>query len=137
MLMGEFATAVQHGLPIKIVVIKNNSLGQIKWEQLVFLGNPEYACELSPIDFAAFARACGGSGFSIKSAEECGPILDQALRTDGPVLIEATVDPHEPPMPPKATLDQAAKLAEALVKGTPNRKKIALTIASDKIREMV
>ena len=60
MLMAEFATAVKYQLPIKVVVIKNNSLGQIKWEQMVFLGNPEYGCELQPIDFAAFARACGG-----------------------------------------------------------------------------
>ena len=57
MLMGEFATAVKYQLPIKIIVVKNNTLGQIKWEQMVFLGNPEYGCELQPIDFAAFARA--------------------------------------------------------------------------------
>jgi pyruvate dehydrogenase (quinone) len=65
MLMAEFATAVKYQLPIKVVVLKNNTLGQIKWEQMVFLGNPEYGCELQPIDFAAFARACGGHGFTI------------------------------------------------------------------------
>src|SRR5205823_118157 len=53
MLMAEFSTAVKYGLPIKVIIIKNNSLGQIKWEQMVFLGNPEYGCELHPIDFAA------------------------------------------------------------------------------------
>ncbi len=137
MLMGEFATAVKYKLPIKIVVIKNNTLGQIKWEQMVFLGNPEYGCELSPIDFAAFARACGATGFHIEEPRECGKVLSEALRTKGPVLIEAQVDPFEPPMPPKVTLDQAEKMAEALAKGTPNRKEIALTIASDKVREMV
>ena len=62
MLMAEFATAVKYQLPIKVVVLKNNTLGQIKWEQMVFLGNPEYGCDLQPIDFAAFARACGGHG---------------------------------------------------------------------------
>jgi pyruvate dehydrogenase (quinone) len=56
---------------------------------------------------------------------------------NGPVLIEAVVDPHEPPMPPKVSLNQAKKLGEVLAKGTPNRKEIALTIASDKVREMV
>ena len=137
MLMGEFATAVKYQLPIKIVVINNNTLGQIKWEQMVFLGNPEYACELSPIDFAAFAHACGGTGFRIEEPRDCGRILDKALGTKGPVLIDAVVDPNEPPMPPKVTLDQAEKLAKAMAKGTPNRKEIALTIASDKVREMV
>src|SRR3954471_13453619 len=40
MLMAEFATAVKYKLPIKVIVLKNNSLGMIKWEQKVFLGNP-------------------------------------------------------------------------------------------------
>ena len=137
MLMGEFATAVKYDLPIKIVVVKNNTLGQIKWEQMVFLGNPEYGCDLNPIDFAAFARTCGGAGFRIDDPRECGRVVSEALRTKGPVLIEAVVDPFEPPMPPKITADQAEKLAKALAKGTPNRKEIALTIASDKVREMV
>lgn len=56
MLMGEFVTAVKYKLPIKIVIVKNNSLGQIRWEQMVFLGNPEFGCDLAPINFAEFAR---------------------------------------------------------------------------------
>ena len=107
MLMAEFVTAVKYQLPIKVVIIKNNSLGQIKWEQMVFLGNPEYGCELQPIDFAAFARACGASGFTIERAFECGAILQEALATPGPVIVEAIVDPNEPPKPAKITLDQA------------------------------
>jgi pyruvate dehydrogenase (quinone) len=137
MLMGEIATAVKYELPIKIVIIKNNSLGQIKWEQMVFLGNPEYACELQPIDFAAYARACGAEGFTIDDPAVCGDALDEALSRPGPVVIEAVVDPNEPPMPPKTTARQAAHLAEALAKGTPHGGKIALTIASDKVKEMV
>src|SRR3954462_14431758 len=46
MLMAEMLTGKKYKLPIKIVVFKNNVLGQIKWEQMVFLGNPEYVCEL-------------------------------------------------------------------------------------------
>ena len=111
MLMAEFATAVKYELPIKIVVVKNDTLGQIKWEQMVFLGNPEYGCDLQPIDFVAFARACGGAGFRIEDPAECGAVLDQALGTPGPVLVEAVVDPFEPPMPPKVTVKQAAKFA--------------------------
>jgi pyruvate dehydrogenase (quinone)/pyruvate oxidase len=137
MLMGEFATAVKYKLPVKVVIIKNNTLGQIKWEQMVFLGNPEYGCELHPIDFAAFARACGGKGYTINDPAQCGAILDEALAEPGPVIIEAVVDPFEPPMPPKVTAKQAAKLAESLVRGEPNRDKIALTVLSDKVREMI
>jgi len=137
MLMAEFATAVKYQLPIKVVVVKNNTLGQIKWEQMVFLGNPEYGCELQPIDFAGFAKACGGHGITIIDPAKCGEALDEALAVRGPVLIEAVVDPFEPPMPPVITVEQAAHFAESLAKGEPNRKKIALTVAEDKIREMV
>ena len=137
MLMGELATTVKYGLDVKIVVIKNNSLGQIKWEQMVFLGNPEYGCELQPIDFTAVARGFGFASFTIEDPADCGNILRDALSTSGPVLVEAIVDPHEPPMPPRVTLEQATNFAQALASGTPNAGKIALTIASDTVRELV
>ena len=137
MLMAELATCVKYNLPVKIVIIKNNTLGMIKWEQMVFLGNPEYGCELQPIDFAAFARACGATGFTIEDPGQCGGVLDRALSHPGPVVVEAVVDPFVPPMPPKVTVDQATKFAEALAKGTPNRQRIALTVLSDKVRELI
>jgi pyruvate dehydrogenase (quinone)/pyruvate oxidase len=137
MLMGEFATAVKYDLPIKIVVVKNNSLGMIKWEQMVFQGNPEYGCDLNAIDFAAFARACGGEGITVEDPDACGPALDRMLAATKPFLLEAVVDPFEPPMPPKITAEQAAHFAEALARGTPDRGRIALTVLSDKVREMV
>jgi pyruvate dehydrogenase (quinone) len=137
MLMAEFVNCVRYRLPIKVVVVKNNSLGMIKWEQMVFLGNPEYGCELQPIDFAAFARACGAAGFSVEDPKQCGSVLDQAFATDGPVIVEAIVDPFEPPMPPKVTLQQTARFAESLAKGQPNRDKIAFTVIADKVRELV
>jgi pyruvate dehydrogenase (quinone) len=64
-------------------------------------------------------------------------VLDEALCTDGPVIVEAQVDPSEHPFPPKATVVELRKLGETLMKGTPNRKQMALTIASDKVRGMV
>ena len=137
MLMAEFATCVKLNLPIKVVIVKNNVLGMIKWEQMIFLGNPEFGVALQPIDFAAFARACGGQGYTIDDPAQCGAVLDQALSTAGPVIVEAVVDPLEPPMPPKITADQARKFAAALAKGEPERIKIALTVAADKVRQMV
>lgn len=137
MLMCEFITAVKYNLNIKIVVFKNNSLGQIKWEQMVFLGNPEYVCDLQPIQFAKFADACGGRGFVLDRPEDCGAILEEALATSGPVVIEAVVDPFEPPMPPKATAKQALHLAESLARGTPHRESIFSTIFENEVREMI
>jgi pyruvate dehydrogenase (quinone)/pyruvate oxidase len=104
---------------------------------MVFLGNPEYGCELQPIDFAAFARACGGTGFTVDDPKQCGAVLDQAIATAGPVIVEAVVDPFTPPMPPKVTVAQAGRFAQSLLKGQPNRDKIALTVLSDTVRELV
>ncbi len=137
MLMAEFVTAVKYQLPIKVVVVKNNTLGQIKWEQMVFLGNPEYGVDLQPIDFAAVAHACGGAGFSVDDPRQCGVVVEEFLNAPGPALLEATVDPFEPPLPAKISAEQAMKFAESLARGEPNRKKIALTAISDKVREMV
>jgi pyruvate dehydrogenase (quinone) len=137
MLMGEFATAVKYNLPIKVIVIKNNSLGQIKWEQMVFLGNPEYAVDLQPIDFAKFAEACGGTGFHVEDPHEIDEVMAAAMRTDGPVLVEAVVDPCVPPMPPDVSFEQAKHMAEALARGEPNRKRIATTIFRDRITDLL
>ena len=137
MLMGEFATAVKYGLPIVVVIIKNNTLGQIKWEQIVFLGNPEYGVDLQPIDFAQFAEACGGLGFSVNKPEDIRPVLQKALDSGAPCVVEVTVDPSEPPMPPHVSLKQASHFAEALMKGQPNGKRIALTIFRDKFSELL
>ena len=137
MLMGEFATAVKHRLPIKVVVLKNNSLGMIKWEQMVFLGNPEYGCDLHPIDFALFAKSCGASGFTIDDPKLCADTLRRAFATEGPVVVEAVVDPLVPPMPAKITREQALHFAESLARGEPDRKEIVKTVLKDRIRELI
>jgi pyruvate dehydrogenase (quinone) len=137
MLMADFVTAVKYNLPIKIVIIKNNTLGQIKWEQMVFLGNPEYGVDLHPIDFAGFAHACGGIGFTVEEPGECARAIDELLNAPGPAVLQAVVDPFEPPFPAKVKMEQAMHFAESLARGEPNRKKIALTTLSDKVREMI
>jgi len=137
MLMGEFITAVAYKLPIKLVIIKNNTLGQIKWEQMVFQGNPEYQCDLMPVDFVAFAKAVGASGVRIDDPRTAGQKLDEALVMSGPVIIEAVVDQFTAMLPAKITADQAVKFSEALAKGEPNRIKIALTAAKDTVRQIV
>jgi pyruvate dehydrogenase (quinone)/pyruvate oxidase len=137
MLMGDFVTLRKYNLNAKIIVIKNNALGQIKWEQMVFLGNPEFGCELEPIDFVKVAEGCGIGAISIEDPEKCGEQLREALARPGPCLIEAVVDPFEPPMPPKVEVKQAMHMAEALARGTPHAMKTALTLASDTVRELV
>ncbi|CAO3409016.1 thiamine pyrophosphate-dependent enzyme [Azospirillum largimobile] len=137
MLMADFVTAVKYNLPVKVIINNNSSLGQIKWEQMVMLGNPEYVCDLHPIDFAKVAEACGGKGFTISNPKDCGAILDAALAHPGPVVVDCLVDTNEPPMPPKVKAKQAAHFAEALARGTPDALKIAATVFKDRAREII
>jgi len=136
MLMAEFATAVKYRLPIKVVIVKNNVLGMIKWEQMVFLGNPEYGVSLEPIDFVRFAEACGGVGFRCERPDEVHGALQAMMLADGPALCEAVVDPFEPPMPAKIQAEQAMHMAEALARGEPNATRIALTLFRDKVNDL-
>lgn len=137
MLMGELATLVKYNLPVKVVIVKNNSLGQIKWEQIVLEGNPEYGVELHPIDFAAYARAVGAVGFTLDDPQQAEATLRRALAHPGPAVVEAVVDPNEPPMPGNVSTDQALKFAEALIRGQRKRFSIIKTVLEDKVREVV
>jgi pyruvate dehydrogenase (quinone) len=137
MLMGEIITAVAYKLPIKLVIIKNNTLGQIKWEQMVFQGNPEYQCELFPIDFVALAQAVGAQGVRIDDPKTAGEQFERALALPGPVVIEAVVDQYTAMLPAKIKPEQAMKFSEALIRGEPNRLRIALTAAADTVRQVV
>ncbi len=101
MLMGEFATAVQYNLPIKVVVFKNNILGAIRWEQESLYKIPEFQTELSPVEHTTIARGMGAVGFTIKDPGEVSQIIEQALAHPGPVIIEAVVDPNEIPISPQ------------------------------------
>jgi thiamine pyrophosphate-dependent acetolactate synthase large subunit-like protein len=135
--MGELATIVRYRLPIKIVVVKNNTLGQIKWEQMMFLGNPEYECDLQPIDFAAVADAMGIKGYRVVLPEDCGHILDQALALSGPALVEATVDPNEPLLPPKRMEKYVTNMEKALEQGTPGAHEIRQALREQPSRTML
>ena len=137
MLMGELATLVKYKLRVTVIVIKNNVLGQIKWEQMILEGNPEFGVELEPIDFAKVAEACGAKGYTIERPEDAERVLREALSHDGPTLVQAVVDPNEPPMPGKITTEQTYKFAKALVRGQKDAMKIIKTVAEDEVREVV
>jgi pyruvate dehydrogenase (quinone) len=137
MLMGEFATAVQYKLPIKIIIIKNNTLGMIRWEQMAFLGNPEYGVEFTPIDYVKFAEACGGKGYYINEPSEAISTIHFAMKEKVPTIVEANVDPFEPPMPPKTDMEYVTNLAKSLAKGQPYPTRIGLTLFRDKVHEVL
>jgi len=137
MLMGEIATLVKYKLPVKVIVIKNNELGQIKWEQMVLDANPEFGVDLQPIDFAMHAQACGAAGFTIDDPKDAAAVLRQALAHNGPAVIQAVVDPNEPPLPGNITMEQSVHFAEALIRGEKDAGKIIKTIVENKVREVI
>jgi pyruvate dehydrogenase (quinone)/pyruvate oxidase len=137
MLMGEMATCMKYKLPIKVFLMHNDELAQIKWEQMVLLGNEEYETSLQPIDFAAVARGFGWSSYQIRTPQEAGSVIDHALSASGPVMVECFIDPNEPPLPAKIKPEQAWHFAESLAKGTKDWKKIVETVAEDKVKELV
>ena len=137
MLMGEFATAVQYKLPIKIIILKNNLLGMIRWEQMAFLGNPEYAVEFTPIDFAKFAEASGGKGYTIKKIDEVKSVMGMAMdkKNKFPTIVEAYIDPFELPLPPKINMEFPARIAESFVRGQPYTREIGTALSTDHVPE--
>ncbi|MGH9625769.1 MAG: thiamine pyrophosphate-dependent enzyme, partial [Bryobacteraceae bacterium] len=137
MLMAELATLAKYRLNVKVIVIKNNALGQIKWEQMVLDANPEFGVELEPIDFVGIAKACGIGGFRLEKPQDAESVLRDALNYPGPALVEAVVDPNEPPLPGKIKSDQALHFAEALARGEKHAGKIIATVLEDKVREIL
>jgi len=137
MLMAEIATLVKYDLNVKVLVIKNNVLGEIKWEQMVMEGNPQFGVELQPIDFAGFAMNCGAAGFTIERPEEAAGVLREALEHRGPAVIQAVVDPNEPPLPGQVSTEQALKFAAAVLKGQKNGWKILKDVMEERVREVV
>ena len=137
MLMGELATLAKYKLQVTVIVIKNNVLGQIKWEQMILEGNPEFGVELEPIDFQKVAEACNIRGFTIERPEDAEAVLREALQHRGPALVQAVVDPNEPPMPGKVTTEQAINFVKSLARGQKDAMKIVRDVAEDKIREVI
>jgi len=137
MLMGEIATMVKYNLPVKVMIIKNNLLGEIKWEQMAMAGNPQFGVELQPIDFAMYARSCGAGGFCIDDPANADEVLRAAFAHPGPAVIEAVVDPNEPPFPGKSTTEQAIKFTEALLRGQKDSFGIIKDVLLDKVREVI
>jgi len=99
MLMAELTTAVQNQLPIKVVILKNDALAKVIFEQKE-AGYGNFGTDLSPIDFVAFAKACGAQGFRCETPNQIKPAMLAAFSTPGPAIIEAIVNKNEPTLQP-------------------------------------
>jgi pyruvate dehydrogenase (quinone) len=134
MSLAELATCRKYDLPIKIVVINNSSLGQIQWEQMMFLGHPEFGCALEPVDFARIAEGCGLKGLRITRSDECAAIMDEAFAHPGPVLVDAVVDAAEPMLPPKRRDTYVENMEKALQQMPNARREIERAMGEEPAR---
>ena len=115
------------------MIIKNNILGQIKWEQIVFLGNPEYGVDLHPSTSPSLPkRAAAGN---LRQRPENVPPPSNVPSLSDPAWSRSR-RPFRTPMPPHVTVKQALHFVEALARGEPDRGRIALTLYRDKVAEL-
>lgn len=106
-----------------VLVLHNNDLNQVTWEQRVMSGDPKFEASQTIPDFpyARYADMIGLTGISVSSPDDIGPAWEQALNADRPVVIDALCDPDVPPLPPHITFEQARGFFSSFVKGDPDR----------------
>jgi pyruvate dehydrogenase (quinone) len=104
-----------------ILVLKNNDLNQVTWEQRVQAGDPRFEVSQNVPDFpyAQYGRMLGLKGIKVDDPDDISDAWDEALSADRPVIFEAVTDPDVPPLPPHINIKQAKKYTETLLKGDP------------------
>jgi pyruvate dehydrogenase (quinone) len=106
MMMGDFFTLSQAGLPIKIIVLNNGTLGFVEMEMKAS-GFLDAYCDLKNPNFALMAEAGGVRGIRVEKPQELPAAVAAALTHNGPALIDVVSARQELAMPPKTTVDQA------------------------------
>src|SRR5699024_846738 len=114
MVMQDFITAVRYDLPIKVIILNNQMIGMIKYEQQE-AGNLTYETNLEIADYAAFARACGGERFRVEKQEELYNTMEQAFASNKPTVIDVGIEDLAP-LPGQITYDEAVKYSEHVIK---------------------
>ena len=104
-------------------VFNNQDLNQVTWEQRVLAGDPKFPGTqwIPDVPYAKYAELLGFEGIYCDDGDVVGDAWERALRADKPCLLEVKVDPEIPPLPPHITVEQAEKMAKAMVKGDPER----------------
>jgi len=120
-----------------ILVLNNQDLNQVTWEQRVLAGDPKLeASQIIPdFPFARYAEMLGFKGIRVDNPDDVAPAWDEALSADRPVVYEAVTDPEVPPLPPHIRFEQATSLARAISKGEPHTLRIVMQSLKGKLQE--
>jgi pyruvate dehydrogenase (quinone) len=106
MLMGDVLSLKQHKLPVKVIIFKNESLAFVELEMKAS-GFLNFATDLHSPNFAKIAEGAGLLGLTAETPDQVEPMIAQALKHDGPALVEVLVARQELAMPPTIALEQA------------------------------
>src|SRR3954451_13812436 len=122
-----------------VLVLHNDDLNQVTWEQRAMAGDPKYEAsqDLPDFPYARYAELIGLRGIRVDEPEAVGAAWEQALAADRPVVLEAITDPEVPPLPPHITLEQAKAFTSALAHGDPSAKDIVKQAAKGKLEELL
>jgi pyruvate dehydrogenase (quinone) len=120
-----------------VLVLHNDDLNQVTWEQRVMSGDPKLdASQVLPdFPYAEFARSLGLGGIRVDDPSQVAPAWEEALRADRPVLVEAVTDPEVPPLPPHIRFEQVKELTSALRAGDPAAARIVKEAVKGKLAE--
>lgn len=132
MLLGDLATIYQYKLPVKLFVFNNRSLGMVKLEMEVD-GIPDNETDMVNPDFAMIAMAMGFKGINVTKPEEVEGAIQEALSTNGPVLVNLMTDPNSLALPPKIEWAQIKGMTTSMTKMmlSGNVKEVVDTIQSN------
>ena len=96
MAMMELATANQHGVPVKLVVMRNDMLGMVREiQQREYRGRETAVALAGGPEIGGIAGAYGVPFDRIDSMEEAGAAVERFLAADGSYILECVVDPRE------------------------------------------
>src|ERR671929_175019 len=120
-----------------VLVLNNQDLNQVTWEQRVLAGDPklEASQNLPDFPFARYAEMLGFKGIRVDNPDDVAPAWEEALAADRPAVYEAVTDPEVPPLPPHIRFEQAQSLAQAMAKGEPHGLRIVMQSLKGKLQE--
>jgi pyruvate dehydrogenase (quinone) len=119
MLMGDVLTLKQHALPVKVIVFKNDALAFVELEMKAN-GFLNFATDLHSPDFAKIAEGAGLLGLRVETSDKLEPAIAQALKHDGPALVEVLVARQELSMPPTISYEQAKGFSMFMLRAVLN-----------------
>jgi len=122
-----------------VLVLNNQDLNQVTWEQRVLVGDPklEASQRIPDFPYARYAELLGFEGIRVDAPDQVAEAWDRALAAGRPVVLEAVTDPEVPPLPPHIDFQQARSMAQALAKGDSARRAMMRQSIKGKLQEFV